>query len=164
MLLMTVGTQKFRFDRLLRKMDTLIEQGIIKDKVIAQIGYSNYHPLYYSYTDFISEKEFNILIEKSDILITHGGVGTVIKGLLCKKRVIIVPRKKEYGEHIDNHQFEIGEEFSKRGYTVLCKDIEELAEKIEEVSKREFSVFNYSWFPIAEYVQNYLKTLEGDYS
>lgn len=159
MMLMTVGTQKFPFDRLLKKVDSLIERGMIIDRVTAQIGYSKYRPVHYSYVDFLPEEKFNILIQKSDILLTHGGIGTITKGLLLKKKVIIIPRMKEYGEHVDNHQIEIGEEFSKRGYTLLCKDIEKLDEKIEEVYKKEFREFNFSWCQTAEYIQEYLENL-----
>lgn len=162
MILVTVGTQKFPFNRLLKKVDSLIEQGIITDSVTAQIGYSDYHPLHYSYVDFISEEKFDELIKNSDILLTHGGIGTIIKGLLLKKKVIIIPRMKEYKEHVDNHQIEIGERFSQMEYTLFCKNIEELSDMIKDASVRTFREFHFSWYHVARYIQNYLNNLEED--
>lgn len=160
MILMTVGTQKFPFDRLLKKIDSLIEQEIIKDEVVAQIGYSDYRPVHYSYVDFIPEEKFDILIQRSDILLTHGGIGTITKGLFLKKKVIIIPRMKDFGEHIDNHQIEIGERFAEMGYALFCKNIEMISDTLEEASKRSFREFHFSWCHVAKYIQSYLNQLE----
>lgn len=44
MIFITLGSQKFQFDRLLKAVDELIERGIIQDEVFAQTGYSTYVP------------------------------------------------------------------------------------------------------------------------
>lgn len=160
MILVMVGTQKFPFDRLLAKVDSLISQGMITDEVKAQTGYSHYVPKYYSFGNFFSEEVVYTLIQNSDVLITHGGIGTITKGLLMGKKVIIVPRKKEYGEHVDNHQMEIGERFSEMGYAVLCKDVDKLEESLNEAYRRELRSFHLSWFQVSEYIKDYLITAE----
>jgi len=48
-----VGSREYQFDRLLKKIDELIEQGKITDKVFAQIGQSNYVPKYYEYKRYL---------------------------------------------------------------------------------------------------------------
>ena len=59
MILISVGSQKFQFNRLLKKIDELIEKNIITDKVFAQIGVSDYIPKKYEYSDFLSTEDFN---------------------------------------------------------------------------------------------------------
>ncbi len=162
MILVTVGTQKFPFNRLLKKVDDLIDQRVITDTVMGQTGHSDYRLQNYSGREFFGEEEFYSLINQCEILITHGGIGTITKGLLLKKKVIIVPRRKEYGEHIDNHQREIGERFSEMGYAVLCESPDRLEAALEEIHKMERKDFRLSWFHSAGFVRKYLSAAEAE--
>lgn len=162
MILVTVGTQKFQFDRLLKKMDELIRDGVIKDKVIAQTGYSLYSPKWYPHVDFMQEDSFEKLLGECDILVTHGGIGTILKGLSMRKKIVIVPRMKAYGEHIDNHQFEIGDKFSKMGYTFTCEKIDLLGDYLCRIQECEFREFHFSYRNTADYIQKYLLAIEEE--
>ena len=161
MILVTVGTQRFPFNRLLKKVDDLIDKKVVADEVIGQTGHSDYRPRYYSGSDFFEEEEFYALIDRCEILITHGGIGTITKGLLLKKKVIIVPRRKEYGEHIDNHQMEIGERFSEMGYTVFCRDPDRLEDALKEIDRIDSKPFHLSWVRSAGFVRDYLSAAEA---
>lgn len=81
MILVTVGSQKFPFNRLLEKIDELVENGTIKEEVFAQIGTSDYIPKNYQYVDFIDQEEFNKKIEEANIVITHAGTGVIVNSL-----------------------------------------------------------------------------------
>ena len=107
MIFITVGTQKFQFNRLLKMVDDLIEEKLISDNVVAQVGYSTYIPRNFHSFQFKSENEINLLMEKAHILITHSGVGSITTALKLQKKVIVVPRLKKYKEHVDDHQLEI---------------------------------------------------------
>ena len=111
MIFITLGSQKFQFNRLLKKIDNLIEIGIIQEEVFAQIGYSNYKPKNYSYNEFMDRDKFANMMKKSDIVITHGGTGAIITAVKAGKKVIAVPRLKKYGEHVDDHQVQLLKEF-----------------------------------------------------
>ncbi|MDF3265840.1 PssE/Cps14G family polysaccharide biosynthesis glycosyltransferase [Lactiplantibacillus plantarum] len=132
MIFIVLGTQKFQFNRLLKKIDTLIQNGKITEDVVAQIGHSDYKPVNFKYSYFLDNIEFNYLIEKCSLLITHSGVGTIITGLKKKKSIIVCPRLSKYGEHVDDHQIEIAEDFFKVGYVLPCFDIDKLENKIEQ--------------------------------
>ncbi len=148
MILVTVGTQRFPFNRLLKKVDDLVAQREIMDTVVGQTGHSDYRLQNYSGREFYGEEEFYSLINQCEILITHGGIGTITKGLLLKKKVIIVPRRKEYGEHIDNHQIEIGQRFSELEYAVFCENLDGLGEALKEIRKKsERKNLKHSVFP-----------------
>jgi UDP-N-acetylglucosamine transferase subunit ALG13 len=77
--------------------------------------------------DLIPMDKFQDLMEKCSLLITHGGVGTIISGLTKDKKVIAVPRLKKYGEHVNDHQKEFCEELIKRGFPIIVvNDVEDL--------------------------------------
>ena len=81
MILVILGTQKFQFNRLLKTIDLAIEDKVINEEVFAQIGYSDYVPKHYSYTYFIKKDDFSSFLNKSDIVITHGGSGGIINSI-----------------------------------------------------------------------------------
>ena len=58
MIFITLGSQKFQFNRLLQAVDELIEKGVIDDEVFAQIGYSDYEPKHFEYKQFLDREEF----------------------------------------------------------------------------------------------------------
>ena len=62
-------------------------------------------------------------IDEADLVITHGGVGTIFSALKKNKKVIAIPRLEKYGEHINDHQIEICEELEKEGYILYYKDV-----------------------------------------
>ena len=89
MILVTLGTQDKPFTRLLDAVLREIEKGNIKDEVIVQAGCTKYETDKMKIFDLISMEDFDTLMKKCDLLITHGGVGSIITGLKCNKRVIV---------------------------------------------------------------------------
>lgn len=135
MILVTLGTQDKTFVRLLEKIDQLINNGLIKDKVIVQAGFTKYNSENMEIFDLIPQDEFNSLMDKADIIITHGGVGNIISALEKNKKVIAVPRLAKYGEHINDHQTQIIAKFNALGYIIGIQDVEELDDAIKKVKK-----------------------------
>lgn len=133
MILVTLGTNDKKFYRILDEINRLIENGKIKDKVIVQAGCSaDYKSDNMEIFDLIPMDEFNKLISKCDLLITHGGVGSIIDGLKRNKKIIAVARLKKYNEHHNDHQLQIIENFSNAGYILNLKDISHLEKLIEK--------------------------------
>lgn len=135
MILVTLGTQDKTFVRLLEKIDQLINNGLIKDKVIVQAGFTKYNSENMEIFDLIPQDEFNSLMDKADIIITHGGVGNIISALEKNKKVIAVPRLAKYGEHINDHQTQIIAKFNALRYIIGLQDVEELDDAIKKVKK-----------------------------
>ena len=134
----TLGSQKFQFNRLLIAVDKLCEKKIIcGEDVFAQIGYSDYVPQNYRYNNFLDREEFSMEMGKADIVITHGGTGAIIGAVKKEKKVIAVPRLAKYGEHVDDHQLQLIKQFDDLNLICPCRDTDELAEAIETV-KHEF--------------------------
>ena len=135
MILVTLGTQDKSFERLLKAIQKEIDNGNIKDRVVVQAGHTKFKSKDMEIFDLIPMEEFDNLIKKCDLLITHGGVGSIITGLKQNKKVIAAARLKEYGEHTNNHQLQIIENFSKEGYILELKDFNKLNDVIEKSKK-----------------------------
>ena len=142
MILVTLGTQDKKFTRLLEEIDKLIQEKVIKDKVIVQAGYSSdYQSSNMEIFDLIDKEEFDKLISECDYLITHGGVGAILTGLKYHKKIIAVPRLKKYKEHVNDHQLQIINNFQEEGYIIGSLDVKDLKEvvlKIKDFKPKEF--------------------------
>ena len=123
MIFVTVGSRNYPFDRLFKRLDALYEDGTLTESMFAQIGTSTYKPKNYDFKEFVSPEEFVKLIEKADIVVTHGASGSIMKALNAGKKVIAVTRLEKYGEHINDHQIQNNEAFSSNKY-VLMADLE----------------------------------------
>ena len=137
MILVMLGTQNNSFHRLLEEIDNLIEKGIIKEDVVVQAGYTKYESKNMKIFGLVSLEELDKLIEKADLIITHGGVGSITSSLKKGKKVIAIPRLHEYHEHVNNHQKEIVETFNKKGYIIGIQDVKELEEALNKAKNFE---------------------------
>lgn len=133
MILLILGTQKFQFNRLLMTIDKLIDEKKITDRVVAQVGNSDYRPVNYEFKDFFDSNQFDLLMDEATVIITHGGVGSIVSALKKNKKVIVVPRLKKYKEHIDDHQLELVEEFQKRKYILLNTSLYDLYSDLRNI-------------------------------
>ena len=118
MIFVTLGSQKFQFDRLLQAVDELQTD----EEIFAQIGYSEYKPKHSKYKRFLDRDEFDKIMDSSNIVITHGGTGAIIGAVKKGKKVIAVPRLKKYGEHVDDHQIQLVNQFSELNLIYPCID------------------------------------------
>ena len=132
MILVMLGTQNNSFYRLLEEIDKLIKKEIIQEKVIVQAGYTKYETPNMEIFDLIPKEELKQYQQEARLIITHGGAGSIITSLQYGKKVIAVPRKHEYGEHVNNHQEEILEVFNSKGYIIGTKGVEDLEQAIEK--------------------------------
>ncbi len=134
MILVTCGTQQQQFTRLFE----YVEQLNINDEVIMQLGHTQFNTRHQSY-DFSTSFEEDI--KRADIIITHGGVGTIMNGLLNNKKVIVVPRLSKYNEHVDDHQLEITNKLTNLGYIYSANSFEELKKLIDNIDQLSFKPY-----------------------
>lgn len=57
--------------------------------------------------------ELNQAAADSDVVITQAGIGSAISALKVGKRPVFIPRRKQFKEHIDDHQVSIATELDK---------------------------------------------------
>ena len=135
MILVLLGTQNNSFTRLLEEVEKNIINNVITEEVIVQAGYTKYQSKNMQIKDFISSKKLDKLQDEASLIITHGGVGSIVSSLKKKKKVIAVARLKEYKEHVNNHQIDIVDLFNKKGYLIGLKDVSKLEEAIIKTNK-----------------------------
>lgn len=156
MIFVTLGSQKFQFNRLLQKVDNLVEQGAINEEVFAQIGYSDYTPKHYQYKQFLNREEFAEMEAKADTVITHGGTGAIIGAVKKGKKVIAVPRLAKYGEHVDNHQIQLIKQFDGMGIIEACYELDVLGEAYERSKKTEYTQYESNTSKIIDSIEDFI--------
>ena len=132
MILVTLGTQNNSFHRLLEEVQKNIDNGNIKEEVIVQKGYTKFDSKQMKLIKEIPQDEFNKLIDQANLVITHGGVGSIITAITKGKKVIAIPRLKKYNEHVNDHQIEIIDSFNEKGYIIGIHSVEELGKALEK--------------------------------
>lgn len=132
MIFVTLGTQDQKMYRLL----DLLESSKIKDEIIVQAGgSSDYSSKKMKIQAFYSMKEIDELIKQADLIICHGGAGSLISALKANKKVLAMPRLKKYGEHIDDHQVEIVSSFEDQGYIKIIHENDNIDQLVKSMDK-----------------------------
>ncbi len=106
MIFVTVGTERFPFDRLIRTMDLAVGEGKVKEPVFIQRGCSSYVPMYAEHTDFLEFTQVVEVLKEARVVVSHAGVGSFLLCLRLGKVPILVPRRASFGEHLDDHQMD----------------------------------------------------------
>ena len=135
MIFITLGTQDKPFTRLLDKVESLLKEKKIKTRVVVQAGCTKYKSKFMEIFELLPMDEFEKMMDSCELLITHGGVGSIVTGLKKNKKVLAVARLKKYGEHTNDHQLQIIEEFSKKGYILPINDLDDLENILNQVDK-----------------------------
>ena len=141
MIFVTLGSQKFQFDRLLAELDRLIQQGVITQPVFAQTGYSTYAPKHFTAQAFLDRDGFAAKMQEADLVITHAGTGAIIGAVKAGKKVIAVPRLPQYGEHVDDHQTQIIDQFNDMDLILGLSDVAQLEAALSEIPHRQFQSY-----------------------
>lgn len=140
-LFVPLGTQKFPFNRLVSALNQLIEDGsYTKDEIYMQSSICDVKPLFQN-EGMMDVDSFNQMIDKSDVIITHSGVNTIMTCMQKKKAIIVVPRMKMYGEHVDDHQIEIANMLESKFNVLVLKDMSQLKSTIEEAKNHTYKVW-----------------------
>ncbi len=151
MIFVTVGSQKFQFNRLLEAVDSLKTE----EMIFAQIGYSDYKPKHYNYRKFLDRDEFIAVMSEADIVITHGGTGVIINAIKKGKKVIAAPRLKRYGEHIDDHQIQLLKQFKELDMIYVCED-GDLQKALKTVMKTTYKTYQSNTDKIIESLKEFI--------
>lgn len=129
MIFVTVGTHEQQFNRLIEYIDNLKRDGIIQEEVIMQTGFSTYEPKYCKWNKLIPYKDMVKNVADARIVITHGGPASFIMPLQIGKTPIVVPRQKQFEEHVNDHQVEFARAVAERmGRIIPVYEIEKLKE------------------------------------
>lgn len=124
MILVITGTSSWDFSRLIKEMDRIA--GKTDEEIVMQISDTRYEPKNAKFFRFVSEEEFESLFQKARLIISHAGIGSIISTFRHKKPLILVPRRKKFYEHFDDHQTDIAGELEKENKCIVVWDIQNL--------------------------------------
>ena len=127
MIFVTVGTHEQPFDRLIRAVDQLKAEQVLEEEVVIQTGYSTYEPVHCTWKKLFPYQEMLHYVREARIVITHGGPSSFIMPLQVRKVPIVVPRQKQFGEHVNDHQLEFAKAVAGRYRNIIVvEEIEAL--------------------------------------
>ena len=133
MILVTVGTHHQPFTRLIGALRSLPS-----DELVVQYGHSP-APAWRSAwqaVPFLAYDRLAALMDASDVVVTHAGVGSVLTALRMGHTPIVVPRLARFGEHVDDHQAELTETLADTGRVIAVWEMDELASALVSVPPR----------------------------
>lgn len=125
----TVGAT-LGFPRMVEAVINLKAAGKIPERVIMQVGDTQINgevPSDIEIHKELSFEEMKQYLSRSDLVICHGGTGSIITALQAGCRTIIFPRRFARGEHYDEHQLEISRAMEARGLATIVEEEEDLA-------------------------------------
>ncbi len=126
MIFITIGTHPESFERLIRHIDKISPK--IKEKIIIQRGFTKYIPKNVESFDFA--ESLDEYYKKSRVVIAQSATSLIEFCLKYDKPVITVPREKKYSEHINDHQVEFAEYFSKKTGILMIRDMNKLTPEL----------------------------------
>ena len=100
-------------------------------------------------------------MSQSDTVITHGGTGAIISAVKKRKKVVAIPRLSKYGEHVDDHQLQIVDQFNKMNLIIKCIDVSDLKQSLEEVKQTKLEVYHSNTDVILNSIDDYIKKIGG---
>lgn len=132
MIFVTVGMHDQGFERLIRKMDEIAPE--LGEEVLIQIGHTRYEPKNAEWFRFLADDDDILKIyKKASLIVSHGGAGTLLSALSLAKPLVVVPRMKRFGEHIDDQQLELAEAMEEKECASIAYDVDEILEKIDSM-------------------------------
>ena len=132
MILVTVGTERYPFDRLLRYVEHAVEKCAPDEEIVYQIGSSHYQPVRGRVERFFPFSRMKQLTQEASVVIAHAGVGSVNLALTFGKKPIVCPRKKSLNEAINDQQARYARFMADNGFVLLAQEAEEMEARLRE--------------------------------
>ena len=123
-LVVTLGTMEgYGFRRLLERLLVVIPADV---DVLWQTGGTDTRGLALEPRPSLPQHELVAAMANADAIVAHAGIGSALGALNSGRCPVLVPRRRSYGEHVDDHQLQIAAELSGRGLA-LARDADHLA-------------------------------------
>lgn len=159
MILVLLGTFPIQFTRPLEAIDRLCKEGSLTEEIIVQSGHTEFVSDYLTFQPFMSADDLIELYKKARIIVTHAGSGSILKAVKLGKKVIAIPRLAKYGEHVDDHQLEILNEFEKLGYLIAWREEDDLIDLLERAESFEPAPYVSKKERIIDFLEDYISRL-----
>lgn len=162
MIFVTLGTCPFQFERLIKLSDQYATG--ISDLVFIQRGFTKLRPKNCECKDFLTKDEYTSRMKDAQVLVAHAGFGVALTGLKMGKRMVLVPRCSELGEHTDNHQHELSTMLGREGRVVVIDrdaDATQFFEAVEKAKRRPAGKLGENKEMLVRRLSEYVNALSG---
>jgi UDP-N-acetylglucosamine transferase subunit ALG13 len=132
----TGSSESYAFRRLLEAVLEVLPEGV---QVTWQTGSTSVDGLPIEARPGVPSEELAAEFAACDVVITHAGVGLSLLALSSGRCPVLVPRRAERGEHVDNHQREVADELDRRRLAVACEADELTTEVLERAATRSIA-------------------------
>jgi UDP-N-acetylglucosamine transferase subunit ALG13 len=151
MIFVSVGTHEAPFDRMLRAVYDLA----LDEELVVQHGPSNVRGAraavqaeYFSFEEVVGH------IRRARAVVMHAGVGSVMISLANGKRPIVMARRQEFGEHVDDHQLELARRMDASGLATFVDGQDSLAAALADPAQAAGEMTDAPW--LGEDLRGYL--------
>lgn len=127
---MSLGTELWPFDRAADRMLTLLPEA----DIVWQTGVTEVVRDGRRLDQWVPAKDLYRAFAESDVVVTHAGVGSVLSALNQGKVPVILPRRAEHREMVDDHQLEFAEMIDARGLAVSVDPADLTREHLERAA------------------------------
>jgi UDP-N-acetylglucosamine transferase subunit ALG13 len=156
MILVSVGASEFPFDRLLHAVAGFPSG----EALVVQHGPSAVRPAGADCVPFVPLDTLATLVREARAVVTHAGVGSILFSLANGKRPYVVPRRREFGETVDDHQLESARRFAETGLVTLVEEPEELTVVLRDLRDTTIEAPTDD-VPLVHELRNYIDRVVG---
>ncbi|MDR2464714.1 MAG: hypothetical protein LBD38_00355 [Streptococcaceae bacterium] len=143
MIFVILGTQDSPFPRIIDRVLDAKKQLDLEDEIFVQKGTTLYTTPHAHVQDYYEQSEYRSLLKTARVIVTHGGAGTIFQALELGKKIIVMPRNSEFGEHNDNHQFELTKKLANEKYILFAEDdLRDALSKINDFKNKPYQKKN----------------------
>jgi len=143
----TVGSTEF--NELVKQMDELAPS--LGDEVVIQTGNGDYSPK--NCKSFRYAVSLDSYYDQADLIVAHGGLGTIVEALERGKRLVCVANPAT----TDLHQEHLLRIYEQKTYLLWCKELEHLADAIQRARAMPFARYQSPECRIHQVIKDYLE-------
>jgi UDP-N-acetylglucosamine transferase subunit ALG13 len=133
----SVGNAIQPFPRLLGAVAAIVD--LLPQPVVVQHGSTPFQCSGCDARSFVDMAEFERRVAAAELLIVHAGAGSVINALRAGKVPVVMPRRSQFREHIDDHQIEFALALEQAGHLVVIDRPDELAGAVRRAQELQRS-------------------------
>lgn len=137
MVFVSVGNATQGFRRLLATVDRLAGEGAFGgERVVMQTGSDReFCAAHCAQQAFFPLEAFVRHVADASLVLCHAGAGTLVHVWRAGKVPVVMPRRQQYGEHVDDHQVELTRALAAERCVVPAFEPEDLPAAIAEARR-----------------------------
>jgi UDP-N-acetylglucosamine transferase subunit ALG13 len=132
MTFVTVGNATQPFRRLLEAVERLARDGALPQPIVVQSGHTTgFRSRICDVRPFLKMEDFEAYVARAAVVIGHAGAGTIVHALARGRRPVVMPRRAQHGEHVDDHQAEFARRLAETGRIFVAWEAVDLSKAVE---------------------------------